>query len=435
MNRIYHWIIFIALTLSACEGSVAEIQGTSEALRAEASQVAEIPTVTAISDPTNTPVASPTETMVISPTPSAEPTFTLPAPTDTPEITLDEPQAAATEELLPLPDWTRVFFTNPNLLNDPKDSTGTPLEALSGLIDSSEVSIHIASAQFNLPEIARALLSAQERGVEVQWITDDELGLVADEKPENGQFALLQDAGIEVRDDQRAGVMANAFWIFDRRLVWTGSLNPTTNAVFGNNNNAILIESQNLAVMFEREFSEMWAGDFGINSLNTANLQTTNQDGSALQVLFAPEDAVGKRLASLIAGSESSIRFMAFAFTHDEMGAAVLERAQSGLDIAGIFEERGSTSELSELPEMFCSNLNVRVDGNPNTLNHNVFIIDEHILATGSFSFTGNADQNNDANLIIIDNEELAALYLREFDQRWAESRDINPDDILCEQG
>ncbi|KAA3644215.1 MAG: hypothetical protein DWQ07_19090 [Chloroflexi bacterium] len=424
-------ILIISLAfLSACNSQAVELQATSEALRAEASQVAEIPTATAISDPTDTPEPTDIPEPTPTPTPTLEPTFTPLPPTDTPPT-----QPAVTEEVLPIPEWARVYFTQPNLLNDPEIISGTPIEALIDLIDSSTVSIHVASAQFNLPEVAKALIAAQERGVEVQWVTDDEQGLLADEKPENGQFALMQDAGIEVRDDQRAGVMDNAFWVFDRRFVWTGSLNPTLNAVFGNNNNAILIESQNLAVIYEREFAELWEGEFGVNSVSTANLQTTSENGSAIQVMFAPEDGVGSLLATLLSEAETSIRFMAFSFTHDEMGAAVIERAEFGLDVMGIFEERGSTSELSELPKMFCNKLNVRVDGNPNTLNHKVIIIDEQILITGSFNFTGNADQNNDANLIIIDNAELAAIYLKEFEARWSESLEPNPDEILCEQG
>ena len=43
------------------------------------------------------------------------------------------------------------------------------------------------------------------------------IGLEADEEPGHGQFAMLEDAGIEVRSDTRSALMHNKFWIFDNQ--------------------------------------------------------------------------------------------------------------------------------------------------------------------------------------------------------------------------
>ena len=120
-------------------------------------------------------------------------------------------------------------------------------EKLIEYIDDAESTIHIASFEFDLIPVADALISAQERGVEVQWITDDEYGIEADKEDGLRLFPKMSRAGIKVRDDGRTGLMHNKFWIFDKKIVWTGSTNITVNGNFRNNNNVIVIESAAVA--------------------------------------------------------------------------------------------------------------------------------------------------------------------------------------------
>jgi phosphatidylserine/phosphatidylglycerophosphate/cardiolipin synthase-like enzyme len=81
---------------------------------------------------------------------------------------------------------------------------------------------------------------------------------------------------------------------------------------------------------------------------------------------------------------------------------------------------------------LYCSGVPVRQDGNPRTFHHKVLIIDGHILVTGSFNFSNNADKSNDENVVIVDNAEIAATYLEEFDRRWLEAGDPDPADLTC---
>lgn len=330
-------------------------------------------------------------------------------------------------------EFWAVAFTDPARINDPDNLTGSVSVQLIDLIDSAQDTIHIASFEFNLTPVADALIAAHERGVEVQWVTDDEHGIDADEEDGRGQFAMMEDAGIEIVDDGRGALMHNKFWIFDGYLVWTGSTNITKNGNFRNNNNVIVVESRRVAAMYEREFAEMFVdGQFGPRSPSTVELQSTNVNGTPIDVLFAPEDEVMSYLVPFVERAEKSIRFMAFSFTHDDLGAAVLDRASAGVDVMGIFEKRGSETEYSELPNLYCAGLPVRQDGNPGILHHKVFIIDDDILITGSFNFSNNADESNDENVIIIQNAEIVGKYLQEFERRWEEAEAPDQADMEC---
>jgi phosphatidylserine/phosphatidylglycerophosphate/cardiolipin synthase-like enzyme len=329
--------------------------------------------------------------------------------------------------------WWQIYFTDPLNANDPDNLTGTVAEKLIEHINGAQSTIHIASFEFNLTPVAEALIAAHQRGVEVSWVTDDEHGIEADEEEDHGQFAMLEKVGIKVRDDGRGALMHNKFWIFDRQTVWTGSTNITVNGMFHNNNNVIVMESPELAAVYEREFDEMWAGEFGPRSPSTVDDQTVIVDGTSVQVLFAAEDEAVSRLVPLIEGAGKSIRFMAFSFTHDDIGDAVLARAKAGVDVKGIFETRGSETEYSEMPGLYCAGVPVRQDGNPRTFHHKVFLIDDEIVITGSLNFSENADESNDENVVIVANGDIAAQYLGEFERRWAEAEEPDRADMNCE--
>ena len=367
-------------------------------------------------EPPVTPIVTPAITAQV-PTPTAQ----QPTPTRVAGPTPTRPGT-----------WWEVYFTDPNRINNPDDLRGSIPERLIAFIDGAQSTIHIASFEFNLTPVAEALIRAHRRGVEVQWVTDNVHGIESDQEEGRGQFAMLQDAGIEVRDDGLSALMHNKFWIFDNQTVWTGSTNITVNGNFRNNNNVLVIHSPEVAAIFEREFQEMWAGQFGPTSPSTVDLQSTMVARTPVQVLFAPEDKVISRLVPLVEEAKSSIHVMAFSFTHSTLGQAVLERAQQGVDVQGIFETRGSETEFSELTILFCAGVPVRQDGNPATFHHKVIVIDRETLITGSLNFSVNADTRNDENVIIIKSKTIASRYIDEFERRWKEGREPNPDRLTC---
>jgi phosphatidylserine/phosphatidylglycerophosphate/cardiolipin synthase-like enzyme len=316
-------------------------------------------------------------------------------------------------------NWWEVYFTDPFTINDPNNPAGSIEEKLIQFIDSAQVSVHIASFEFNLPRVADALIAAKARGVDVRWITDDENGLAIDGNQNRGQFTRLMAGGVEVKDDVRSSLMHNKFWIFDRQITWTGSTNITVNGIYKQNNNVIVIRSPEIAAIYEREWEELWTGQLGRRAPSTMNNQWAILNGTPIQVIFSPEDGALINLIALLNDAQSSIRFLAFSFTDYPMAEAMISRAQAGVDVQGVFETFGSNSTHSELRTLWCAGLQVRQDGNDGFLHDKVIVIDDSIVVTGSLNFSTNADENNEENIIIIDNPEIAALYLREFQRNW----------------
>jgi len=304
------------------------------------------------------------------------------------------------------------------------------IDKLIGYIDAAQVSIDLAVFETNLTPVAEALIRAHQRGVVVRWITDDENGRDADGEEGRGQFALLEAAGIEVRDDLRSAFMHNKFILIDGQTLWTGSMNLTTNDVFRNNNNVVVLQSPAAVAVYAREFEEMWNGQFGPRSPSNVNGQTVmTAAGLPITIRFAPEDEPFDSLIQLVSLANESIRFMAFSFTEDELGEMMRRRAAEGVVVQGIFETRGSETQYSEMPAMFCAGLEVRQDGNPGTFHHKVVIIDDFVVITGSMNFSDNAADSNDENVIAIADPAIGRLYREEFVRRWVEA---TTPDIAC---
>lgn len=325
-------------------------------------------------------------------------------------------------------DFWQVYFNAPTGSRDASTYVGGIDNFLAAAINGAQSTVDMAAFEFNSLALTQAVLDAHQRGVRVRVVTDDEHGL-EDDATTIGQ---LIDAGIPVRDDNRSGLMHNKFTIIDGREVWTGSMNYTVNGAYRNNNNMMMLRSNRAILSYQAEFNEMFdAGAFGPRSSRGNSVRYTER-GVPIQTLFAAEDDVLDAIISQLNQAQTSIHFLAFSFTEDSIGDAVLTRANAGVAVSGIFERVGSETSFSEMTRFFCAGLDVRQDGNPFILHHKVIIVDERIVLTGSFNFSQNATTVNDENMLIIDDPALAQQYMAEFDRRWAESIMPQADRLTC---
>ena len=325
-----------------------------------------------------------------------------------------------------------LYFTKVINNDDEAAHTGAEVEAaLIAAIDGTQSTIDAALFELNAPDTTAAIVRALERGVQVRMVLDDEHAL---EDPESTAEEVIA-AGAQVRSDERSALMHNKFFIFDGATVWTGSMNITRNGIYNNNNNALLIKSPELAQNYQVEFDEMF--NDGVFSTRGDNQVTPNRsvviDGIRIETYFSNEDRdeIQTRLVELINGATSSIRVMTFSFTVDAFGNPMIERLNAGVTVDAVFEVVGSLR--GQMRPLACAGANVRQDGNRDILHHKVFIIDEAIVATGSFNFSNNALENNNENMLIIHDPTIAAAYTAEWQARFDEGRIPSDEDLDCD--
>lgn len=312
-----------------------------------------------------------------------------------------------------------AYFTVPQ--NDFIGNTEDSIEyQLIEKIDSAKYSLVGAFFEFDLQSVADALIRAHERGVSVQIVYDDEH---ADGDP---QISQLKDAGIEAIPDQRSAFMHNKFLVVDSACVWTGSFNLTVNAAYKNNENAFYLCDQFLAQNYQTEFSEMFAGQFGPTSPENTPHQQFQIDDTKIENYFAPEDNVMEKVVATISGAKSTIRFLAFSFTDQDLANQMVALANDGVTIEGVFETRGASTESSMCSYLTQNGASIRTDGNKYTMHHKVIIVDSQVVIFGSFNFSNNADKSNDENLLIIYDTKLARDYEQEFFRVYSQANNAN---------
>ncbi len=304
------------------------------------------------------------------------------------------------------PSAIQVWFTDPDNSRPGEE----PLEAVLSSIGSAQRAIDLAIYNLNDPRIANALLRARENGVEVRVVMESDN--LEKEIPRR-----LLAAGIPIHGDEQSSLMHNKFMVVDGVELLTGSANFTENGLGSDNNYLVRVEDPRLAKVYRYEFNSMFeSGIFGSDDLQPTGANPFEIEGSTVEVLFSPEDQVEDKLLALTSEADSSIHFLAFTFTLDELGQTLLDKHASGMDVRGVFEGEmlpGSTG--TEYDRFRRAGMDIRLDGNPALMHEKLMIIDGEIVVIGSYNFTRAADERNDENVMIIYDPHLAALFETEF--------------------
>lgn len=261
-------------------------------------------------------------------------------------------------------------------------------------LDSAEDSINCALFDLDLSSIIQLL---EEKNARI--ITDDD------------NFENIEHLR-NVKHDNRSALMHQKFCVIDSKKIFTGSFNPTENGAYKNNNNMLLIESKILAQNYEDEFQEMWSGQFGRGNHVEVPVFFLNQN--KIQNYFCPEDDCARKIQQELRKANHSIYFTAFSFTHEGIATELLLKHHEGLDVRGVFEKT-RISKYSRYSLLEYHGVDVIKDHNKYAMHHKFIIIDNRTVITGSFNPSKNADYRNDENIVIVEDEKLAAKYIKEF--------------------
>ncbi len=313
--------------------------------------------------------------------------------------------------------WYELYFTNPSspLASQETGGIDAPLAAA---IDSAKLSVDVAVYSLSLNSIRDALIRAHDRGVQVRMVMESD-------NLDRSDPQKLKDAGIPILGDRREGLMHDKFVVIDNSEVWTGSMNFTDSGAYADNNNMIRIRSVKMAENFTREFEEMFIDDkFGDNIVSQTPNPRVTIDGTPIDVYFSPDDNVQSSFIDLVNNAEESIYFLAFSFTADPIGEAVMTRARDGVTVAGVMDAEQVNSNVgTEFDPFLQAGLSVFRDAIEGQMHHKVMIIDESIVLLGSYNFTNSAETRNDENLLVVYNKDIAAQFIAEFQRVYAQAQ------------
>ena len=360
-------------------------------------------------------------------TPPPSPINTEPIATQ-PPVTVTEATLAPTGEFfseIPVRSgyafraaWLELYFTDPASPLAQRGVGGIDALVASSILAARE-SVDVALKDLRLESVTKVLLAAAQRGVAVRVVTE------TDSLTARSTLQQLKDAGIPVVDDQQAGgLMNNRFIVIDHNQVWTGSMNFDVPGVFREDAALIRIFSQEVAANYTREFDEMFVNNqFGPLIVPETPNPSVTIDGTQVEVFFSPDDVVSGRLSQLLGDAKESIYFLAYAFASDDLGKTIRDKAAQGVTVSGVLEfdqvdpnqVNPNPNQIEELNLFRQAGLDIRLHSAPEVMYHKLMIIDGSIVVFGSYDFTNRAETDNDENVLIIHNEDVAQKFLEEF--------------------
>ena len=307
---------------------------------------------------------------------------------------------------------------------------------LAEFIGGTEQALDCAIYDLRDPAILDAFVQLVNDGKQVRIVFDGGKqrsgGFMADPKPDGTELALNETRLIDYARAIHEGryLMHDKFIVRDKKAVWTGSANFTQGGLELQDNHCLVLQDSNVAQRYTNAFEHLFSSDNHRNHQpagNGSDLQNQN-----ITPFFSPasQEGIEDVIVNALNGAKKSVRILAFLISDDGI-LNVLARLQNapGIDLKGVYDPNGMKDVLRSTRQdpalfWFMDDKERFVAAPSHAFNphreqdfmHNkVMIIDDHLVITGSYNFSENAE-SNDENLLVIDSPAMAEAYVAYFE-------------------
>lgn len=314
-------------------------------------------------------------------------------------------------------------------------------------IDRAMTTLEIAVYNINNGAIVQAINQAYSRGVTVRYIAEGQ-------NANSALSSLNPNIPVLYRQNAISSGMHNKFVIVDAdkvdsALVLTGSTNFTSNNLFSDPNNMVIIQDQALARAYRLEFNEMWGGDgpqpdlansrFGEDKINNTP-EKFLIDGKHVELYFSPTDGTTAAIAKAIETTDYNLDFAVLVLTNNTIADAILDQISIFVIPRGIVESPNeSGSDFDELAQAGAIMLSHQ--GVSGQLHHKYATIDysqpasDPVVVTGSHNWSSSAETTNDENTLVIHDPVVANLFYQEFSALYNTVSAVDEADIPVTHG
>lgn len=336
--------------------------------------------------------------------------------------------------------WLRLFFRSERA-GVTSDLTGRLIE----FISETQRSLDCAIFDLRHPRVIAALQEVARSGKRLRIAYDASKertgGLTGDPKPDGAEKAL-DAAGLlpyATPVHNSGHLMHNKFLIRDEATLWTGSANFTVGGLEKQDNNCLTIRDQGIIAQYDAIFTDLLSGQHNhsrrYSTLEAAHIQTIQAGArpSVVSAFFSPSEGewIEQTLIQAL-NAARRVRVMAFLISDPGVLGALARFSNPAADIQGVIDPHGMQDVLRyrhvDDPAYWFMRDRRFVAApshafNPHTeqdfMHNKVMILDDHLVVTGSFNFSENAELN-DENLLILNSAQVAAAYTSYFDRLYA---------------
>ncbi|KAI8466110.1 MAG: MT associated signaling protein phospholipase D [Monoraphidium minutum] len=126
------------------------------------------------------------------------------------------------------------------------------------------------------------------------------------------------------------------------------------------------------------------------------------------------------RLVQWLNSAKRSLDVCVFSITCDELAEALLAAHGRGVRVRVISDNDQTATKGSDVDRLRASGLPVRTDRAASHMHHKFAVLDDRFLLNGSFNWTRAGVLENEENVLILDEPQVAAAYTAQFERLWA---------------
>jgi phosphatidylserine/phosphatidylglycerophosphate/cardiolipin synthase-like enzyme len=119
-------------------------------------------------------------------------------------------------------------------------------------------------------------------------------------------------------------------------------------------------------------------------------------------VHFSPKGGCQEALVKEIHLARKEILVQAYSFTADPLTFALVEAKKRGVKVEVLLDRSNEVEKYSDLHILLEQGLDPLIDAEHAIAHNKIMIIDQRVIATGSFNFTHQAEAENAENLLIL---------------------------------
>lgn len=279
-------------------------------------------------------------------------------------------------------------------------------------INQAESTIDMAIYGYSrVPAIEKAFENAIKRGVKIRLVYDlDSQGKNIYEDTSRITKLIPQNKSDAVKE-----IMHNKFYIFDDKILITGSANLSHTDMSGfNSNSIVVINSPDAAKIYKEEFEQMFGGKFHTEK------EVKIKDKTDLGIYFSPQDkSIANAVLPLIRGAKKYIYIPTFVLTENRVTEELINAKKRGVDVKIIIDALNASSRYSKHQILRNSGVLVKTENYAGKMHSKSMIVDDEYVLIGSMNFSYSGENKNDENLVVIRDSEMAKFYKNFFLYQW----------------
>lgn len=144
-------------------------------------------------------------------------------------------------------------------------------------------------------------------------------------------------------------------------------------------------------------------------------------EAGEIEIYFSPKGNCAEEIMQELSEAKETIDVAMYYFTARELAYKLVEMSSKGVKVRVYLDEEQETAGYSKSRFLINEGIPVRFESGSGLMHNKFCVIDAKTVITGSYNWTQKAEQQNDENVIILHNPDVAKIYQERFKKYWGD--------------